>query len=297
MGLLGQRPPDRRRLHHPHPVELAAAAQHLVEAGELVGRCDDVRGRHDRGPEAIVVGGLDHLVERRAERAADDLRDRRQERRPGDVVVADRAEVGLGDAVVAPAEPERVEDLLGEDLADRLAGDPVDDLAEDEAARDGVVGEHLAGLVVRLRVADRLDEELAVGDPVEVEGLLRHPGDPGAVGEHVADRDVVLSVARVTGDVVADPVLDRERAPLLEQVDDGGGHRLRRRVDAERRLRASRAPRARPRGRRDRCRGRGRPRGRGRGGRGGARRAGAPGGRRSGRGPSPPPRSGRRARR
>jgi hypothetical protein len=105
-------------------------------------------------------------------------RQRRQDRRAGGVGAAHAVDVLLRHAVVAPAEAERVQDLLGHHRPDVLAGDPVDDLADDEAARDGVVAQKLARPRARLGVAQRLQQQVAVADVVEVEhvaGEVRHP--------------------------------------------------------------------------------------------------------------------------
>ena len=107
----------------------------------------------------------------------------------------------------------------------------------------------------------------------------RSSSSPGSVGtparwdEDVADRRLALAVVGVLGDVVGDPVVDVERALLLEQVHDHRRERFRGRVDAERRLGRGQDLRRVGRGRRARCRGRGRWRGRARPGRGGAGRA------------------------
>src|SRR5690242_10845616 len=45
MGLLGERTTDRPLLHHPNPVHLSPVPEDLEEAGELVRRRDDIRGR------------------------------------------------------------------------------------------------------------------------------------------------------------------------------------------------------------------------------------------------------------
>ena len=63
-----------------------------------------------------------------------------------------------------------------------------DDLGEDVPARDRVVGELAPGSRERLRVAEHLDQEVAIVDVLEIERLARKVGDAGPVGEHVADR-------------------------------------------------------------------------------------------------------------
>ena len=183
-----------------------------------------------------VVGQLDQPVQRMPERAGEQVGERRRRARAGDVVDRDLADVGLRDPVVHPAEAERVEELLGEHGADVPAGDAVDDLAEDEAAGDGVVGLSPAGAVDRLGGAEDLAEVVVVVDEREVECLRGQVRNAGAMGENVADRDPVLAVALVAGDVLGDRVVERQQAPLAELVDHERGDRLRGRVDAERRL-------------------------------------------------------------
>ena len=80
------------------------------------------------------------------------------------------------------------------------------DLAQDVAARDGVVGEKPAGLGEWPCVAKGVNHELAVNRAVEVEGLPREIGHTGPVREHMGDRDRTLVVAGVLGDVLADAV-------------------------------------------------------------------------------------------
>ena len=55
------------------------------------------------------------------------------------------------------------------------------------------------------------------------------------MGHHVPDGGAVFAVTGVAGQVVADPVVEREVAAFDEHVHDGGADRLGRRVHAERR--------------------------------------------------------------
>ncbi len=158
----------------------------------------------------------------------------------GDVVDRDLLQIGLGDAVIGPAETERVEELLAQDRADVLARDRVDDLSQDEPARDRVVGEHPPGLRERLRLAEDVAQVVAVADVVEAERLARQVRHAAAVGEDLADRDFALPVLLVAGDVLRDRVLQRDLPAFAELVDEEGGDPLRGRVHAERRLRSRR---------------------------------------------------------
>ena len=108
------------------------------------------------------------------------------------------------------------------------------DLAEDEPARDRVVGEIATGL----REGGGLDEDVghvpAVHEVVQIEGLARQVRYRGSVIEHVADGDRMLAVLFVAGNVVGDRIVDAEHTAFSEFVDHEGGNRLRRGVDAKR---------------------------------------------------------------
>ena len=236
-GLLLERLADRVRLHDPDAVELAAGAEDLEEARELVRRRDQVAGGDHRREEARVVGDLDDLVDRAAEDPGHEVRERRDQLRAGGVGEADLPYVLGCHAVVAPAKAQWVQDRLREHGPNALAGDPLDDLAEDETPGNRVICQQCARLVERLGIADRLGQQLAVLDRVELEHLARERRHAGSVGEHMSDRGLALTVAPVLRDVVRDPVEDAQRAVLVEQMDDHRGHRLRGREHAERGVR------------------------------------------------------------
>ena len=105
---------------------------------------------------------------------------------------------------------------------------------------------------------------------------------------------LALAVALVSGDVLADRVARCGAGRAREHVDDERGDRLRRRVDAERRVGRRRHLLGVARDRAGRCRGRDRSPGRGSPRRGGERRPAAPDGRRCGTSPCRPSRSRRR---
>ena len=67
----------------------------------------------------------------------------------------------------------------------------------------------------------------------ESRGHVRHAR---AVGQHVADGDRVLAVDAVAGDVVGHRLVQADQPPLDQPVHHERGHRLRRRVHAERRV-------------------------------------------------------------
>ncbi len=242
------------RLHHPHAVEFTSAAQDLGEAGQLVGGRDEcwTTARTPVRNRGVFENGM-ISVHRAADRHLERLRDRRGQRLAGGVARRHQRNVVLGDAVVRPPEAERVEDLGGENLADVLAGGGRDDLAHQRAPRQPVVDVHQARPVDRLQFAEHLAGVLAVVHAVEVRPRPGGERHARAVGHHVPDRGAVLAVAGVGGQVVADPVVEREDAAFDEHVHDGRGDRLGRGVHAERRFRCDRQPFRRRADRRARC--------------------------------------------
>jgi hypothetical protein len=119
-----------------------------------------------------------------------------------------------GYSIAAPADGTRIVLTVQRITDGEVSPYLVDDLAEDEAAGDRVIGEHPAGLRERPRLDDRVDEQVAVAHVGEIENLAGEVGDPGAMGEDVTDRDLLLAVAAVLGDVLADRSVDLEQAAL-----------------------------------------------------------------------------------
>ena len=111
------------------------------------------------------------------------------------------------------------------------------DLAQDVAARDGVIGEKPPRLGEWPCVAKDPDPELAVKRAVEVECLPREIGHSGAVREHLGDRDLALAVTVILGNVLADAVRDVQRPALVEHVDHERRDRLGAGIDTKRRRR------------------------------------------------------------
>ena len=234
MRALNERLADGLGLDHPHSVEFTSAPHDLEEARQLP-RGGHHRGRrHDAGEEAGIVGEFDQTVQSDAEGPAQQIRQRWRGRRAGDVVDGDLVDVLGRDAVVGPAEPQRIEELLGEHLSDVLTGGGVHDLAEDESAGDRVIGEIAAGLRERRGVDQDVGHVLAVAEVVEIECAARKVRHPGAVIEDVSDGDLVLTVLLIAGDVVGDGIVDAEHAQLGEFMNDEGGDGLRCGVDTER---------------------------------------------------------------
>ena len=164
------------------------------------------------------------------------MRQRRQCREAGEVVEGDARHVGGEHAVAQPAKAERPADGVVVHGADRLAGHLPDDLAEDEAAGDGMVRELPAGPRRERHLAEHREDALRILEHVEVHRLRRRIGQPGAMREHVPDRDPLLSVHREPRDVLGDRVVEAEHVPLVEEVDDHCRHGLRRREQPERRI-------------------------------------------------------------
>ncbi len=167
-------------------------------------------------------------------------RERSRDRRPGHVVERHPRDILRCDAVVGPTEAQRVEDLLGEHRADVLTGHPMDNLAQDVAARDGVIEEKPPRLGEWPCVAKDPNTELAITRPVEVQCHPREIGHPGAMREHLTDRDLALTVTVIPGNVLADAVRDVQRPALVEHVDHKRRDRLRGGIDEKRRRRRRR---------------------------------------------------------
>ena len=100
------------------------------------------------------------------------------------------AQLGLGGrSDVAAVEPERLGEQAAHRFAERLPGHASEDLAGEPAEGEGVVGAAAARRELRRRFGERLGHVLPVADalgPVEQRADLRKPG---AVREHVAQRD------------------------------------------------------------------------------------------------------------
>jgi hypothetical protein len=188
-----------------------------------------------RKPRVVADG--DHLIHREAERAFEQRRQRRQERRAGEIVEGHLRYVARGDAVVHPAEAERRQDLPAQEGADGLAGHALDDLAEDEAAGDRVVGEAPARAPGEGGVAEHPEHGVVVLERLEPHHVARQVGNTGAMGQHVLNGDAVLSVRRELGNVLAHRVVEVHLAALHEKVDEHRRHRLGGREDIERRRR------------------------------------------------------------
>jgi hypothetical protein len=131
-----------------------------------------------------------------------------------------------GSFEIAVAALKRTPQGLVVQLAFGLAGHPPHDLAEDEAAGDGVVGELAARAPDDRHLAEDAQDLLGAVEKIEVEGADREVRQPGAVGEDVAERDPLLAAQAELGDVLADGVVEAQQVPLVEEVDDHRGHGL-----------------------------------------------------------------------
>ena len=151
----------------------------------------------------------------------------------GEGVHGDLADALRRDAVVEGGEAQRAEDVLAQHAADVAPRHPADDLAEDEAAGEGVVGEAAAGHAQRLRVAEDGEQALRIGEQPDVDLGVGDGRDAGAVGEELAEGDVLLAVLAELGEVLDDGVVEVQGAALVELVDDHGGHGLRRGEEVE----------------------------------------------------------------
>ena len=121
-------------------------------------------------------------------------------------------------------------------------GYPLDNLAEDEAARDRVVGEQLARRRGRLRrrrwISSRASRSSRMSRSSASEGSVAHAG---SMREHVADRDPLLAVAGVLGDVLDHRVVEAPAPRVsISLWTTSAVIRLRGRVDAERGVRRHR---------------------------------------------------------
>ncbi len=141
----------------------------------------------------------------------------------------------LGEAVVVPPKAERLGDLPRQEVPDADAGDPAHDLAQHEAAGDGVVGEPATGARGRRRVAEQPHHLLLVQQQLDRGVGLGDGGQARAVGEQVPDRHPLLAAHPELRDVLGDAIVDMHQPAVVEQVHQHRRDRLRGRVDAERR--------------------------------------------------------------
>lgn len=152
-------------LHNPHPVEFPAAAQHLGETGKLVGGRDGAGRRDDTGEKLGRIGERDDLLGGPADGQLERRGDGRRQRFTGRMAGRDERNILWRNTVIRPAEPERVEDLVGQHVADILAGRGGDDLAGQRAPGQGVIHMHQPWRVNRLQVAEHLAGVVAVVHP------------------------------------------------------------------------------------------------------------------------------------
>ena len=97
-----------------------------------------------------------------------------------------------------------------------------------------MVDVHQTGPVNGFEFAEPGPGVVAVVHPPNIRTRPRREGHTGAVGHDVTDRGAFLAVPGVARQVIADPVVERERPALDEHVNHGGTDRLGCRVHTER---------------------------------------------------------------
>ena len=91
-----------------------------------------------------------------------------------------------------------------------------DDLTQNKPARNGLISLHAARSMGRLELAEGPSDLLGLRQEVEIDHLLRcRARNPGAVGQHVANRDVVLPPFRKLGNERGDGLVDMQLILLL----------------------------------------------------------------------------------
>ena len=225
---------QRLRREHPHTVEFASTAENLGEPGQFVGVGHGVRGRDDAGEEFTCIRERDDLLRGTTHRGLERLGDRGGQRLAGDVARGDQCDILGRNTVIGPAESQRAEDLVGEDVADAASRCRRDDLTHQRTPCHTVVDVHQAGPVDRLHPAQHVAGVLTVVHPFEIGLGPRRERDARTVGHHMTNGGAVLAVAGVIRQVVTHPVLQREGAALDQHVGHRGGDRLGRGVHAER---------------------------------------------------------------
>lgn len=109
--------------------------------------------------------------------------------------------------------------LLGDELLEARAGDAADHLADQVAVYPAVVAGHGTGLPERCLLCQVLCPLLEIDEAVHGQRLLP-AGDSRAVGEDVADLNVLLAVGGELGPVLGDLVVDRDAA-LVHELQHG----------------------------------------------------------------------------
>src|SRR5262249_19944030 len=183
--LLDEGTADRARLQALEVAEGSAGGQELEEAAELVRRCDDVGGRHDAGEEARIPRQLDDAMEVHAERATEHGRERWQQRWAGEVAAGDAVDVLCGDTIVHPAHAQGATDRVPQHGADVRPGHAAHDLAQDEAARHGLVREAPPRSPGLWELREDLHDVVRLVEKSEVDDLERQIRNAGAVDQHV----------------------------------------------------------------------------------------------------------------
>ena len=228
----------RHRVFAQHALSFmdTAGQQHLEEARKFVGGRIDISGRDHRVHESLCVRGAHHFRERHEQRALDDARQRKEHRRAGKRIHRSVALLRTRKTVTEVLHAQRLAQLPIERVLDRFAGHTLQDLGEDEAAGDRVVGH--AAAARGGGCADHLDDAVPVLQQLHAPLRLRdlHRRKAAAMCEHVGDRCVALAGARELRNIVADACIEIDAALLGELVDQHGGHRFRGREQADRRL-------------------------------------------------------------
>ncbi|GAB3941019.1 hypothetical protein GCM10029976_059650 [Kribbella albertanoniae] len=123
-------------------------------------------------------------------------------------------------------------------LAERLPGRTADDVVDEVAEREAVIPGLRPRLPGQRLFSDQARDELLIGDLVrrQPRGEERHPG---AVLQHLPNRDHVLAVLAEGRPELSDAIVVPDESAIDQDVDDGRADPLADREDREERVRTS----------------------------------------------------------
>ncbi len=217
----------------------AVIEQHLEETTGFLGSGNHVARRNRFGEKSVVVDEIavrfDIQTEELAEIGAEWLR----HPGAGKPVARHQVEFLARGAIVEMAELHRLLEIVMPVAADRTPGHALEDGLQDGSTGDRMVGLLATMNIRRLGFADQLEQ-----GPVPNQFLKRDfaldTGNATAMRQDLQDVQPVLAVPGEFGNVMGDRVEQVDVAVVGQLVDQDGGYRLARRVQAGRRSGADR---------------------------------------------------------
>jgi hypothetical protein len=130
---------------------------------------------------------------------------------------------------------ERLGDLLGHELPDRLTGDSVDHLAKEVAIREGVITRQCARLPPPLHSRQQADDPLPIRQVIQPDGLAKTT-QTGSVAQQEPDGQRILPPSGELGPIARHRSVHVELATIDQYLSGQGHHCLGRRPDVHQRV-------------------------------------------------------------